>query len=114
MERAIRRRLLSFLAGRGSVDDLHAWLVAETWALDERRRPNVARLAFGALLAIAEYEERHITLGRLRDRLLTVAQTSYFGDPSKTRTESSSFTQPENWALRRFVAVGRPREEVSV
>lgn len=114
MEAEIRERLVDYLAGEVSRGDLEAWLLAETWELDDTDEPAAAALAYGALRAISERAHEHIPERGLRGQLAMLALTASLGEPAHSVTATSSPTHRQSWALpglSRF-AVADTRSEV--
>jgi hypothetical protein len=115
MERRLRQRLIRYVRGLVSLDDLATYLVDVTWDLNADAQPVVAELGYSALLAIAEFEHGHMTANQLRDRLLALAHTAYFGLPPQLATASSSLTtQALRWAPPPVVEADRRSEAVLV
>ncbi len=112
MENQIRKKLLRYVSGRASLDDIESWLLAETWDLDEAAEPGAAELAYGALLAVAEHGLGHASEAELRNRLRSLAHTANFGSPPKIATATSSSTHRAGWAQPRLVAADRRSEAV--
>jgi hypothetical protein len=113
MEREIRDQLVGYLAGDVSPADLEAWLLAETWDLDEASEPYAAELAYSALLAISEHGHEHLSRPELRRRVLSLAVQGHLGTPAQSVTASSSSTHQARWALSRLAAAGTRSAAVS-
>lgn len=112
MENEIRERLTRYLAGQVRLAELEAWLLAETWDLNEEVAPEAAVLAYSALLAIAERGRDHLSEREVRARLWSLALTAHLGEAPRTTTGSSSSTHRAELTPSQFAVAGRRSEAV--
>lgn len=107
MDNEIRQRLLHYLAGQISAEDLETWLIAESWDLDD----DAGAMANEAILALTERGLGHLSAGDLNDTLTQLASTSHFGPRPHTMTASASSTRQVTLAQTQVVAADRRSEE---
>jgi hypothetical protein len=111
----IRERLVSYLEGEASLDELRDWLVPVAWDLDPVAEPEAADLAYSAELHFAEYTSGDLSEDELRTYLRELFQTIALGDPGleRTRTASAAVSQSARWSVHRLAAADKQREAVS-
>src|SRR5206468_9973742 len=93
LENQIREWILRYLAGEVTVDELQAWLVPNTFDVDERNDPATADLAFSAQLLLAERAHDHLTKPALDVHLRRLAEMASLGAPMQRVTATAASTQ---------------------
>ena len=74
LETAIRRHLVSYLAGDATLDVFTDWLVGASWNIENKGDPDAAQLAYSIELALAEASSGLRSLDELRAELRDISQ----------------------------------------
>jgi len=85
---AIRDKVISYLSGEISLDELEDWVVTRTWDVDKTGDWEGADLAHGIELLLAEYTNGHRSEEELREQfhaMLSTIHVSTGGSPYEPR-----------------------------
>lgn len=109
-ENEIRAQLLEYLSGNRNLDDVEDWIVQQSWNMHRDSNPDAQRLVGQIELALAEYNNNHISDVALRQRLDRIAST-YIVKFAPAEAESISYTSNSSVQIPHF---GMPIARVSV